>query len=115
MTRRRAGEIPPAMNDAVMKAALDEALGQGQADVKPGPDGFVTLPEGRRITLHAAHAGVPLTVTKIEKLARGGGVLRARNERGELFVVAEEDVFAVSVEGSRTGATGAPRKAGFLG
>jgi hypothetical protein len=97
------------MTDAVLKAALDEAQG------KPGEGGFVELPEGRRITLHAAHAGVPLTVTKIEKIARAAGVIRARNERGELFVLAEDDVFAVSVEGNRAGATGAPRKAGFLG
>lgn len=102
------------MTHPLLDKAIEEALG-GQAERKPGEDGFVALPEGRRITLHAAHGGVGLTVSKVEKIADGGGVIRARNERGELFVLAEGDVFAVTVEGNRAGSTGAPRKAGFLG
>jgi hypothetical protein len=97
------------MTNAVLKAALDEAQG------KPGEGGFVDLPEGRRITLHAAHGGVGLTVTKIERIAHEGGMVRARNERGEMFVLRLEDIFAVSIEGNRSGASGSPRKAGFLG
>ncbi len=97
------------MIDAVLKVALEEAQG------KPGEGGYVDLPEGRKITLHTAHAGVGLTVTKIDRVATTGGVVRARNERGELFILPLEDVFAVSVEGNRSGASGSPRRAGFLG
>jgi len=98
------------MTNDVLKAALDEAQG------KPGEGGFVELSEGRRITLHTSHAGVGLTVSKIERIAASSdGIVRARNERGETFVLSLEDVFAVGIEGSRTGAAGAPRKAGFLG
>jgi hypothetical protein len=96
------------MTETVLKAVLDEAQG------KSVEGGYIEVAEGRRISLHAAHAGVGLVVTKIERIAIEGGTIRARNERGEIFVLALEDVFAASVEGSKaTG--GSPRKAGFLG
>lgn len=98
----------------MLKAALDEAF--GEAERKPASDGFIDLPEGRRLTLHTAHDGVGLTVSKVDRIAQSaGGVVRARNERGEIFVLALEDLFALSVEGSRQGGAGAPRRAGFLG
>lgn len=96
------------MTETVLKAVLEEAQG------KAVEGGYVEVAEGRRITLHTAHAGVGLAVSKIERLAIEGGVVRARNERGELFVLALDDVFAASVEGNRS-ASGSPRKAGFLG
>ena len=37
------------MTHPLLEKAIEEALG-GQADRKPGADGFVDLPEGRRIT-----------------------------------------------------------------
>jgi len=96
------------MTETVLKTVLDEAQG------KAVEGGYVEVAEGRRITLHAAHAGVGLAISKIEKIAIEGSVVRARNERGELFVLSLEDVFAASVEGTRS-AGGSPRKAGFLG
>lgn len=96
------------MTETVLKAVLDEAQG------KSVEGGYVEVAEGRRISLHASHGGVGLVVTKIERIAIAGGVVRARNERGELFVLALEDVFAASVEGTKS-ASGSPRKAGFLG
>ncbi len=59
------GDAAADMTNAVLKAAIEEAQG------KPGEGGFVDLPEGRRITLHAAHGGVGLTVTKVERIATG--------------------------------------------
>jgi hypothetical protein len=95
------------MTEEILKAALEAA------EAKTDKDGWAELPEGRVLTLHAAHEGVLLNMTKIEAIKSVHGLLRARSIKGELFVLAMKDVFAVALDGG--GKAGQGRKAGFLG
>ncbi len=79
------------------------------AAAKPGEGGFTTLPEGKALTLYVAHDGVPLTVSRVEAIAQAGKVVRARTSKGELFVLALDDVFAAATEAT----SAAVRRAGF--
>lgn len=76
-------------------------------------DGWSTLPDGRLLSLYAAHDGVSLTVQKIEAVRAAHGVIHARNTKGETFVLALDDVFAAAFEAGA--ASPNTRKAGFLG
>ncbi|AGP36388.1 hypothetical protein WME98_43170 [Sorangium sp. So ce296] len=95
------------MTDDILKAALDTA------EAKTDKDGWAELPEGRVLTLYAAHEGVSLPVTKIDAVLSVGGLLKARSTKGETFVLALKDVFAIALDGGGKGAQA--RKAGFLG
>lgn len=96
------------MTEEILKAALETA------EAKTDKDGWAELPEGRVLTLHAAHEGVPLNVTKIEAIKTVHGLLRARSIKGEIFLIALKDVFAIALDGGSSKA-GPGRKAGFLG
>jgi hypothetical protein len=76
-------------------------------------EGWSVLPDGRLMSLYAAHEGVSLTVQKIEAVRLAHAVLHARNHKGEVFMLALEDVFAAAFDGGAT--SSATRKAGFLG
>jgi hypothetical protein len=76
---------------------------------KTEKDGWSVFPDGRGLTLYAAHDGVQLAVPRVEAIAVKSGLLRARTSKGELYVLALEDVFAVAAEATPTQA----RKAGF--
>jgi hypothetical protein len=65
---------------------------------KVDKEGWSCFPDGRGLTLYVAHAGVQLTVSRIEAVAAKGGLLRARTSKGETFLLGLEDVFAASVE-----------------
>ncbi len=93
------------MTEEMLKAVLDTA------HAKADKDGFATLPEGRPLTLYAAHNGVSLTVGKVESIKISHGVVRAVTSKGETFL-ALEDIFAAAVEGGGDATHG--RKAGFL-
>ena len=58
---------------------------------KPDKDGWATVTDTRLLTLYVAHAGVPLTVPRVEAIQAKGGVLRARTQKGETFFLALED------------------------
>jgi hypothetical protein len=76
---------------------------------KPDKAGWTALPDGRTMTLYAAHDGVPLTVARAEAISVKNGLVRARTAKGELYLLVLEDVFAVAAEGPAAQA----RKAGF--
>jgi hypothetical protein len=95
------------MTEEMLRTVLETA--QAKAD----KEGNAALPPGRLLTLYTAHAGVGLTVGKVERLRISGGSVRAHTVKGDTFLLALEDVFAAAVEG--TGEPGAQRKAGFLG
>ncbi len=76
---------------------------------KAEKDGWSIFPDGRPVTLYASHDGANLTVARVEAIAVKAGLLRARTTKGELYLLALEDVFAAAAEGSATQA----RKAGF--
>jgi hypothetical protein len=78
------------------------------ADAKREGDWFKAR-EGRQITLYAAANGANLTVARVEALRLDGGIVHARNTRGETYVLALVDVFAGATEGPQT----ETRKAGF--
>ena len=73
-------------------------------------DGWSTFPDGRGLTLYAAHDGVQLTVARVEGLMVKAGLLRARTARGEIYLLAMEDVFAAAAEAAAVNV----RKAGFV-
>jgi hypothetical protein len=76
-------------------------------------DGWSLLPNGRLLSLYAAHDGVPLTVQRIEAVRLAHGLVHARNNKGETFLLPLEDVFAAAFDaGSESKSS---RKAGFLG
>jgi len=83
------------------------------ANAKADKDGWTTLPEGRVMTLYAAHNGVQLTVAKIDKVKAGGSVIKAKTAKGDMFVLALEDLFAAALDAGAESSAG--RKAGFLG
>ena len=95
------------MTEDMFRAILDTA------QVKPESDGWHALPEGRLLTLYSAHNGVGLTVGKIDRVRHAKATVLARNQKGETFVLALDDVFAAAVDGPAN--AGGSRKAGFLG
>lgn len=95
------------MTEEMLKAVLETA------QAKSDGDGSATLPEGRFMTLYAAHDGVSLAVSKVESVRVAHHVVRAKNAKGEVFVLAMDDLFAAMIEPGSEGTTA--RKAGFLG
>ena len=82
------------------------------AGAKSEKDGWQVLPEGNAMTLHVAHDGASMTVSRIDALKQDGELLYARNPRRELFCLVRSDVFAVALEGeSNVGKV--VRRAGF--
>ncbi len=82
------------------------------AGAKSDKDGWASLPEGNTMTLHVAHDGAAMTISRIEALRQDGELLVARNPKRELFVVVRSDVFAVALEGEAS-AGKVVRRAGF--
>jgi hypothetical protein len=97
------------MTEEILRAALEVA------EATTDKDGWAELPDGRTMTLYAAHEGVALNVAKVEALKIAHGLLRARSVKGETFLLALKDVFAVALDGGIGGKSGQSRKAGFLG
>ena len=81
------------------------------AHVKSDKDGFSSLPEGATATVHAAHAGVGLTISRVEAYRLEGALLTARTTKRETYMLEVADVFAVAIEGAA--ANGPVRRAGF--
>jgi hypothetical protein len=82
------------------------------AGAKGDKDGWYSLPEGSAMTLHVAHDGASMTVSRIDAVKQDGELVYARNPRRELFVLVRTDIFAVALEGeSSVGKV--TRRAGF--
>ena len=75
--------------------------------------GPAKLPDERTITLYVASHGASMTVSNVVELSLVESVIEAKNKKGELFLLAVEDVFAASVAGEGERSLG--RKAGFIG
>jgi hypothetical protein len=91
--------------DAILKLA-------GAKNEKSEKDGWVILPEGSTMSLHVAHDGASMTVTRVEALRQDGELVYARNSKRELFVIVRGDVFAVALEADSIAGKVA-RRAGF--
>jgi hypothetical protein len=83
-----------------------------QAGVKNDKDGWQSLPDGSTLTLHIAHDGAAMSISRIEAVRVDGELLYARNPKRELFAVVRTDVFAVAIEGE-SAAGKVTRRAGF--
>ena len=80
------------------------------AEAKKDGDGWHALSEGKHMTLYVGSNGASLSVQRVEAVRQEGQIVRARTVRGEVFVLALEDVFAGAVEGAKS----SNRKAGFV-
>ena len=81
------------------------------AGAKSEKDGWQTLPDGATLTLHIAHDGAGMTVSRVEAIKQDGELIYARNPKRELFALARVDVYAVALEGESAGKV--VRRAGF--
>jgi hypothetical protein len=82
------------------------------AGAKLDKDGWASLPEASTLTLHVAHDGASMTVSRIDGIKQEGELIYARNPKRELFAVVRSDVFAIAIEGDSTIGK-AVRRAGF--
>ncbi len=82
------------------------------AGAKQEKDGWLALPDGSAMTLHVAHDGASMTVSRVEAVRPEGELVYARNPKRELFVVVRTDIFAVALEGELN-AGKVVRRAGF--
>jgi hypothetical protein len=82
------------------------------AGSKADKDGWTALPDGSTLTLHIAHDGAGMTISRVEALRVDGELLYARNPKRELFAVVRSDVYAVAFEGEAA-AGKVVRRAGF--
>jgi hypothetical protein len=86
-------------------AALVEASGAKKDD-----KGFLAPPEGKLLTLYLSSGSASLSVQRIEAVRLEQGLVHARTKKGEVFVLALQDIFAGAVEETQ----GSSRKAGFV-
>ena len=89
-----------------LEAILKVAAAKGEKD------GWNTLPEGATMTLHVAHDGAGMTISRIEAVKFDGDLVYARNPKREVFAVVKTDVYAVAMEGEPQ-AGKVVRRAGF--
>ena len=82
------------------------------AGAKSDREGWASLPDGSTMTLHVAHDGAAMTVSRIEAVRQDGELVFARNPKRELFAVVRSDVFAIALEGEPS-AGKVVRRAGF--
>jgi hypothetical protein len=80
------------------------------AGASQGEEGWSNLPEGKFLTLHAAHNGVGLTVGRGVAVRSEGSLIFLRTMKGETFILDMSDVFAGAVDGT---APASSRAAGF--
>lgn len=93
------------MTEEMLRVVLETA------QAKTDKEGWASLPDGRTMTLYAAHEGVSLTVAKVEKIRILQGIVRAQNAKGETFLLAAGDLFAAAIDGQ---VTTAGRRPGFV-
>lgn len=66
--------------------------------LKADKEGYHALPEGTMMTIHVAHGGASLTLTRVEAVRADGGLVYARTPKREIYVVARDDIFAMAVD-----------------
>jgi hypothetical protein len=79
-------------------------------EAKKGSDGWMTMPEGRSLTLYAAAGQSTLTISRVQAVRHDGALLHARTTKSEHFILALEDAFAGSLDAPAS----VGKKAGFL-
>jgi hypothetical protein len=79
------------------------------AEAKKDSQGWWVTQEARHLTLYVSSGGSSLTVSRVEAVRLDGALVKARSMRGEIYVLALEDVFAGAVDPQAQGG----RRAGF--
>jgi len=82
------------------------------AGARSEKDGWQTLPDGATLTLHIAHDGAGMTISRVDAIKQEGDLVFARNPKRELFALARVDLYAVALDGEST-AGKVVRRAGF--
>ena len=93
------------------KDMFDTILARAECTARD--DGGSDLPEGKTLTLYLSRDGASLQVGRVIEVKLDNGIVEAVSNKGELFLVALDDLFAASVSGGSK--TSRERKAGFLG
>jgi hypothetical protein len=93
------------MTEDMLKVALEAA------GAKMDEQGLTVLPERHTLSLYLAHGGASLSITRVVRLSLRGEMIKAEDDKGELFVAHLSDAFAASVS---IPAGASMRKAGFL-
>ena len=70
-----------------------------QLSAKLDKEGWWTTPEGSLLTLHVAHGGASLAVSRIESVRIDGALVTMRTYRKEMHCFSRDDVFAVASDG----------------
>jgi len=78
-------------------------------EAKKTDDGWLTLPEGRALTLYVASGNASLGISRIQALKLEAELVHARTNKGEHYVVALVDAYAGSVDAP----VGTSKRAGF--
>jgi hypothetical protein len=73
-------------------------------------EGWEHTADGRSMTLHLAHDGASVTISRICAIRSEAKLVFLKSNQGEQYVVARDDLFAGSVEGPKD----LGRKAGFV-
>ncbi len=84
-----------------------------RAECKTRDDGGAVLPERKTLTLYLSRDGTSLQVGRVVEMKLDSGIVEAVTNKGDLFLVALDDLYAASVTGGSKTTKG--RKAGFLG
>jgi hypothetical protein len=79
-------------------------------EAKKSTDSWMTLPEGRSLTIYVAAGTSTLTIARVQAVRHDGALLHARTTKGEHFVLALEDAYAGSLDAPAS----VGKKAGFL-
>ena len=69
-----------------------------QLSAKADKEGWWTMPEGALLTVHVAHDGAALAISRLESLRVDGGIVTARTHKRELHCFVRDDVFALASE-----------------
>jgi hypothetical protein len=70
-----------------------------QLSAKADKEGWWTMPEGALLTVHVAHDGAALAVSRLESLRVDGTIVTGRTHRRELHCFVRDDVFALASDG----------------
>lgn len=84
-----------------------------RAEAHAGKKGPAKLPEEKSITLYVTAHGASITVANVIELSEADGIVEAKNRKGELFILALDDILAAAIQASDERGTG--RRAGFVG
>ncbi len=82
------------------------------AGAKSDKEGWFGMPEGSSLSLHVAHDGAAMTISRVDAVRFDGELVYCRNPKRETFVVVRGDVFAAALEGESSAGKVA-RRAGF--